>query len=393
MRAKLATVGLLVALAAGMAVPTAGAETGTPVDCPGMVQVRGGYKLTQDTTCDLTWMEDNTVINLGGHRLTGTLLPGGHRQTVRNGTLITTGDFWANASDFRVSHLSVRPPTPGGCSDFCIEAGDVTIGHSTFQDIGGIALDFFFGSEGATIRHTDFLRNGTGISIQGDDGITIEKNRFIGNETGLNLYTEDGLGVNDHTIRANLFRQNQWGLRMTADDVEPFETRILSGNRVTDNRFAQNRGSGLLIEVICYPDWGDPCDLPTDNYLDVNHFWANGDHPTEPDLADDGVTARGIDRHDEADPTDHPELLAGFRLARNRAHHNADLGFDVAGVTDGRGNRAWSNSNPAQCVGLPCLNNAGPKARAGVAGGAAVAVPAFAPLEQLEHEPSTEAGG
>jgi hypothetical protein len=408
MRAKLVTVGMLVAVAAGAVVPApvvaagkaavedpasqvsaAVAATGTtPLDCPGVVATRVGYRLTQDTACTLEWVDVDTVFDLGGHTFTGSLLPGGERQTVRNGTLVATFDYWANASDFRVSHVTVQPETPGACDSFCIEAGDVTIEHSTFRDYGGIALDFFFGSDGSTIRHTDFVRNHIGVSIQGDSGLVLEKNRFIDNDIGLNLFTEDGFGVNDLTIRTNMFRQNDLGLRMHADDPpSPFSNRILSGNRVTANLFDRNRGSGIVIQVDCYPDQGDPCDLPADNYLDQNHFWRNGRQPVAPDLlADDGITARGTDRHDESDPTDHPELLAGFRLARNYAHHNGDLGFDVTGVADGNGHRSWANGNPAQCAGVVCkpAPPAPPATRVAPAG--AVAPAAAAPLEQLQHQ-------
>jgi hypothetical protein len=42
-------------------------------------------------------------------------------------------------------------------------------------------------------------------------------------------------------------------------------------------------------------------------------------------------------------------------VTANVANDNADLGIEaVAGVTDGGGNRASGNGNPAQCVGVVC---------------------------------------
>jgi len=42
-------------------------------------------------------------------------------------------------------------------------------------------------------------------------------------------------------------------------------------------------------------------------------------------------------------------------LTRNLALHNTDLGIEaVPGVTDGGGNRARGNGNPAQCTGVAC---------------------------------------
>jgi hypothetical protein len=42
-------------------------------------------------------------------------------------------------------------------------------------------------------------------------------------------------------------------------------------------------------------------------------------------------------------------------LTRNLALHNGDLGIEaVAGVTDGGGNKARGNGNPAQCTNIAC---------------------------------------
>ncbi len=45
----------------------------------------------------------------------------------------------------------------------------------------------------------------------------------------------------------------------------------------------------------------------------------------------------------------------GTTIARNKANNNADLGIEaVPGVTDGGGNKASGNGNPAQCVNVQC---------------------------------------
>jgi hypothetical protein len=42
-------------------------------------------------------------------------------------------------------------------------------------------------------------------------------------------------------------------------------------------------------------------------------------------------------------------------VTANVANDNVDLGIEaVTGVTDGGGNRARGNGNPAQCVGVAC---------------------------------------
>jgi hypothetical protein len=46
---------------------------------------------------------------------------------------------------------------------------------------------------------------------------------------------------------------------------------------------------------------------------------------------------------------------ASTTLTRNLAVHNGDLGIEaVPGVTDGGGNRAAGNGNPAQCTNIDC---------------------------------------
>jgi hypothetical protein len=50
-------------------------------------------------------------------------------------------------------------------------------------------------------------------------------------------------------------------------------------------------------------------------------------------------------------------------LTSNRSDRNADLGIEaLSGVTDGGGNRAKHNGNPAQCVpSYLCATNGKPK--------------------------------
>jgi hypothetical protein len=46
---------------------------------------------------------------------------------------------------------------------------------------------------------------------------------------------------------------------------------------------------------------------------------------------------------------------ASTTLTRNIALRNGDLGIEaVAGVTDGGGNQAAGNGNPAQCTNVDC---------------------------------------
>lgn len=71
------------------------------------------------------------------------------------------------------------------------------------------------------------------------------------------------------------------------------------------------------------------------------------------DGVDDGITARGV-IYDASSVYPYSNGLVGVVLSNNRADRNADLGFDVFGVTDGGGNSARLNGNPAQCDGILC---------------------------------------
>jgi hypothetical protein len=343
---------LTVLLAATLPTLPARAADPTPLDCPGVIAVSGGYRLTRDTQCELVgWSEDDKFFDLGRHTLTGTVFPTGDRQTLRDGTLVTNGEWWVEGSRFTVLRLDVRPPVPGGCPFFCIEAGDVTVRNSTFRDIGGIALSFFFGPDGGAVLSSTFERNLMGISVQAPDGIRIENNRFVSNGTGVNLFNEDGFGVNANLVRYNTFRRNELGLMMRANLIEGVVT--LSHNRIQDNEFLANGRSGIGIDMTCHHDDASACGFPDDDIIRLNWFWGNGFRTTGLPTFDDGVTARSV-LETTGGAVDHPAGLIGVRLVGNRAQSNADLGFDVLGVTDGGSNRASDNGNAAQCSGLDC---------------------------------------
>lgn len=92
------------------------------------------------------------------------------------------------------------------------------------------------------------------------------------------------------------------------------------------------------------------------------------------------MTARGF-LGSGPSSSDLPASLAGFRLVGNIAQDNADLGFDVLGVTDGGSNRASGNGNSLQCVGVDCGG-------AGITSLMAAPAPvdSQAPVDGLRHE-------
>ena len=94
-----------------------------------------------------------------------------------------------------------------------------------------------------------------------------------------------------------------------------------AGLQVEGNTVYDNRGNGIFV-----------AEQDTDGALvrsnTVNH---NGD---------DGI-------HSDS---------ALLTITQNITEHNADFGIDaITGVTDGGGNKAVTNGNLAQCVGVVCI--------------------------------------
>lgn len=354
---------LLAAVGCAMSyAPFAHAATQTPLDCPGVIAVTGGYRLTQDSNCGtgFSWDENNKFFNLNGFTLTmdgfsATFTTG---LTIRNGVLQTNSMHWEFSDKGTLSNLTVE--SAGAPRGFFIEAGsNFTVKNSTFTNIPNIVLDFFFSAGGGAVRKSTFTGNGSAISIQKSSGVLIEKNKFVGNSLGVNLYDENGAGVNNNKIRYNTFWENGVGINLSArPNAEGLP--VVDGNQIIGNNISRSSRSGILIEVTCEGHFMPPvCPAQntrvSGNRLSRNGFEALTDLPAGDEPDDDGVTARAILRvAGGPDATPFPEGLAGVTLSNNRADRNADLGFDVEGVTDGGGQIARFNGNPEQCRGVVC---------------------------------------
>ena len=241
---------------------------------------------------------------------------------------------------------------------FFIETGfNFTVQNSAFENIPGIALSFFF-DNGGTVRNSVFTGNGSAISIQKSSDVLIKNNKFIGNTRGVNLWDEDSWGVNNNTISYNVFRENGTGINI---DARPplYGFPALQGNQIMNNDFIRSGYSGILIKVNCKDQ--APLGLSPsvvcpaqDTVVRGNTFNQGGFALPANSPYDDGVTARASIAEFPSLETPYPDGLVGVTLSNNRADRNADLGFDVAGITDGGGNSAKFNGNPAQCDGLDC---------------------------------------
>jgi hypothetical protein len=329
--------------------PLAHAVTNTPLDCPAVIAVPGGYRLTKNSTCPgFSWHEDNKFFNLNGFTLTlGRADIDGEGLSMRNGGIQLKGLLFLEAArSLTLSNLSIKGSNLGDQN--YIETGiDNTIKNCNFSNFSGVALMFYYGS-GGRVTDSVFIRNKTGISIQRDNNVMIENNIFVNNGRGVNLHNEYATGVNNNTIQHNTFQNNGVGI-----NIHEYLGHLptMQGNRIIGNLIDRSSRSGLYIYLELECPSSIVCTSQNSLLVSKNQFSRNGFASDTGELDDnDGIVAQAFYYSGEA----YPLALADVTLANNRADRNADLGFDVNGVTDGGGNTAHFNGNPAQCDGVVC---------------------------------------
>jgi parallel beta-helix repeat protein len=180
----------------------------------------------------------------------------------------------------------------------------------------GILLDHGNGNEFIGNR---FSNNGDGLVISGDAN-TASGNRLSGplecpGECGFGISLEGGTG---NLIERNIvLGYHQAGIR--AASFEEFGGPPTVGNTISRNVIRGPAVDGLLVESTA-----------VDTLLEGDVAIGAGDDGIDVDNA--ATTLRG-----------------------NVATRNDDLGIEaVAGVTDGGGNHAAANGNPAQCTNVAC---------------------------------------
>jgi parallel beta-helix repeat protein len=180
----------------------------------------------------------------------------------------------------------------------------------------GILLDH---GDRNTFSGNRFSNNGDGIVVSGDAN-TVARNRLAG---PLDCPGECGFGISLEGGTGNLIERNtvlgyhQAGIRAAA--FEEFGGPPTVGNTIRRNLIRGPAVDGLLVESTAAETL-------------VAHNIAIG-------AGDDGID---VDN-------------AATTVTRNLAFRNGDLGIEaVAGVTDGGGNHAAANGNPAQCTNVAC---------------------------------------
>jgi parallel beta-helix repeat protein len=311
--------------------------------------VVGLLVLDRDVSCGTLPLElaAGATLDLGGFTYEGYIESGRRDVTLRNGTVAHGGiDFYA-CDDCRIEDVHVRD----GDAEFTVGIGLRTVVRASRFSGNDVALDLFdwsgLPSGDNTIVDCEFEDNTYAVNIASYSGNLIESNTFRGNGVGVNLWDEDEFGVNDNTVAQNEFVENTVGVAQNVVSCQETEGRCQQGNRVTDNVFRRNEGSGMSVRDL--GECGDSdahCDAVEmaieDNLFDTNGF-APPPPPSEFPAGDDGLSVTGP-----------PELTDGIRVTRNVAISNADLGIEAPGALDGGGNRARDNGDPQQCVGVVC---------------------------------------
>jgi len=347
--------------------------------------VTASVKLQADLTCPGTGLivdADHVTVDLNRHRLTGAGIGDGisstgrHGVTVRNGTIrgFRTGVWFGTQSDSRIADVTLSDSETG---IFSVEGTGIvmTASRVTGNGLGagvsggrgmlvektkvtanGSGLVFAASSSGNTLRQNVISGNGTGVSFSESDASVVDNNQILDNGTGVSIF----LG-RAHTLSANTVKGNTGaGVSITGTDSSG---TALVGNKISENRvgaqigeggglvvaagttirgneFRSNGAAGLLILVT----------LGTIDGTKVanNTFSGNGTAPggtldTSGAIVDDGF---------------HAEVGASagvVTVTSNTTVANADLGIEVATVTDGGGNTGRSNGDTRQCSGVTCL--------------------------------------
>lgn len=222
--------------------------------------------------------------------------------------------------------------------------GNATIDTSIFDNNAVGASELADQSGTATVTSSAFTSNGTGMTCS-DGALYVSNSAFRGNDTGIGDRNGGGTSFCNVHVTGSSFSGGQVGIRMSfwalgwirnsvfADStigVDMAGTVVQTQYPIEGNTFVHNGASGLFMRT-----------LGGTAAVTGNKFKYNGFAP--------GTTVT---------PSGAP-LNAGVWadkgvFTNNLAIGNAGYGIEGYGVTDGGGNVAQGNGQPAQCLGVTC---------------------------------------
>ncbi|NNF54280.1 MAG: hypothetical protein HKN03_07540 [Acidimicrobiales bacterium] len=320
MRKVISILSITVLIAAMSAVPAVGNSIGC------------GDTITSDLTlmADLGPCPDDGLkvgasgitINLNGYTISGDSVGLG-------GGVRIEGNF---------SNVVVRNGAITGFNEGVVLAGGANANH-----IWGLTLDSnnrgvdLAGGNFNNLIEKNVVTNhgGDGIRVDASSGNIVQKNTVVDNVFGISVSN----GANNNLVSKNTVTDNRFGISVFTDaDGNTVEKNVISGvsvdggiqvergsdnTRISKNNSSDNFTNGILVE---------PADgaAPVGTVLELNITNNN---------AGDGINVQS----------------ASATLTKNTANNNNDYGIEaLPGVTDGGGNMAAGNGNPAQCLNVAC---------------------------------------
>jgi hypothetical protein len=332
-RLSVAAVRLLIALA------TASPASATHVAC--------GDVITQDTTLDSDLLDcpgDGVVIgasgitlDLAGHTIDGTGAAEGHHGVENSG-----------ADNVRVVNGRIQQFQSG----VSIRLGGANV--VTGLTIANTGQAVYLEEASSTQVVGNQILGAAILLFRTDSFNVIARNSIVDAGTAIFLVGFTGQEPSDNVITDNLVRRGDTGIFVGGS-----RRTVVTGNRVVDGG-----GSGIADVLSGFTRIEANEVLRTGTGISVT---GSGDSVVTGNRSsgndEDGVRVGGLPRRvtvvenvtngNGDDGIDADE--SGVTITRNKANSNFDLGIEaVPGVTDGGGNKAHGNGNPAQCVNVAC---------------------------------------
>jgi hypothetical protein len=358
--------------------------------------------LTRDLTNCPDWGlligADGITVDLNGHTIDGTVTqitdcdvrpsgpagignPSYDRVTIENGTLQQfSGGFGAGTETTGMSDSTLRNLTARDNRFSGIEMGS-RFGHNDDNRIvnnhvygngcgDGIALNT---SARTLVAHNRSHDNHQGILVCCSQHDVVRDNVVTHNaENGIGICCDGSANLierNEVTDNANngvIVFANADGTLIRGNHVARNGDDIVIDEGVDDTTIAHNLVTDALGCPFCEPPTGFGILVVAD--ANDNTIADNVVSRTK----EDGIRVLDFDPADPENPVPTGTTLRGNLvthaghdgirtdsaaavLTRNAAYFNHDLGIEaVPGTTDGGGNRARHNGNPAECVGVIC---------------------------------------
>jgi large repetitive protein len=330
---------------------------------------------------------DNITLDLNGHTIdgdgklqedcaeicdTGVVNDGYSRVTIQGGSVrdFAVGAFVLGASSNRLRRLSASRNLFVGL--LVVESTATQVEQNSASDNGrttnGTGIVVFASHDNRIERNM--------VSRNGDEGMFIgesDNNRIVRNLVADNVFAGIAMEGDDHNeLSGNRVLRNGDGIIVIGDGNTITRNHVAdavgcpedggigcgfgisleggSHNLVAGNNVARARRADIRLDAFAGATSGNVVRANVVRAAGVDGIAINLEHvgPVINTLLERNIAIGAGDDGIDVDS-------AATTLTRNIAVHNGDLGIEaVPGVTDGGGNHAAGNGNPAQCTNIDC---------------------------------------